>query len=188
MQDQDEDITQLLLDWSNGDEAARDALMPRVENVLRQIANRYLRSERPDHTLQATALINEAYIRLVDQRNVQWRNRAHFFGIAAQLMRRILVDHARSRNVAKRGGHWHKLSLDSAIDLPEERDQDLIALDDALNTLAGVDPQKSQIVELRFFGGLTIEETAEFLDVSLDTIKAQWKMAKAWLYREISKT
>jgi RNA polymerase sigma-70 factor, ECF subfamily len=185
---QEEDITQLLLDWSNGDETARDTLMPRVENVLRQIATRYLRSERQDHTLQATALINEAYIRLVDQRNVQWQNRAHFFGIAAQLMRRILVDHARSRNVAKRGGNWHKLSLDNVIDLPEERDEDLIALDDALNSLAATDPQKCHIVELRFFGGLTIEETAQFLNVSIDTIKIQWKMAKAWLYREISKS
>jgi RNA polymerase sigma factor (TIGR02999 family) len=183
-----EDITQLLLDWNNGDEEARNELMPRVEKELRLIANRYLRKERKDHTLQATALINEAYIRLVDQKNVQWQNRAHFFGIAAQMMRRILVDHARSRVVARRGGgEWHKISLDKALNLPEDKDQDLVALDDALNSLAEIDPQKSKVVELRFFGGLTIEETAEFLNVSPDTVKAQWKMAKAWLYREISK-
>ena len=187
MDSREDEITQLLVNWSNGDEAARDELMPLVENELRQIANRYLRGERFDHTLQATALINEAYIRLVDQKGVHWQNRAHFFGIAAQLMRRILVDYARARNVAKRGGTWLKLSLDKAINLPEEKDHDLIALDDALNSLAAIDPQKSRIIELRFFGGLTIEETAKVLNVSIDTIKDQWKVAKAWLYREINR-
>jgi RNA polymerase sigma-70 factor, ECF subfamily len=185
--EEDKSITQLLIDWSSGNENARGKLIPLVENELRLIANRYLSNERPDHTLQATALINEAYLRLIDQKNVQWQNRAHFFGIAAQMMRRILVDHARNRKAVKRGGEWQRLSLDAAVDLSEERDRDLVALDEALNSLAEKDPQKSRIVELRFFGGLTIEETADLLQISPDTVKAQWKLAKAWLYREISK-
>src|SRR5262249_30744003 len=142
---------------------------------------------RPDHTIQATALVNEAYLRLIDQNSVHWQNRAHFFGVAAQLMRRILIDHARAHNTAKRGGNRYKLSLGEAIGLPERQDLDLVALDDALNTLAAKDPKKSRIVELRFFGGLTIEETAEVLGISLTTVKADWRMAKAWLYREIRK-
>jgi RNA polymerase sigma-70 factor, ECF subfamily len=181
-----EDITQLLVDWNQGNEAARDRLIPLVANELRRIASRYLYGERHEHTLQATALINEAYIRLVDQKQVQWQNRAHFFGVAAQLMRRILVDYARTRNAAKRDGQRHKLSLDDVINLSEEQDKNLVALDEALERLAKLQPQRSQIVELRFFGGMTIEETASALNVSIDTVKAEWRLAKAWLYREIS--
>ncbi|MBL8194588.1 MAG: sigma-70 family RNA polymerase sigma factor [Blastocatellia bacterium] len=181
-----EDITKLLVDWNQGNEAARDELIPLVANELRRIASRYLYGERHEHTLQATALINEAYIRLVDQKQVQWQNRAHFFGVAAQLMRRILVDYARTRNAAKRDGQRHKLSLDDVINLSEEHDKNLVALDEALERLAKLQPQRSQIVELRFFGGMTIEETASVLNVSVDTVKAEWRLAKAWLYREIS--
>lgn len=181
-----EDITKLLVDWNQGNEAARDELIPLVANELRRIASRYLYGERHEHTLQATALINEAYIRLVDQKQVQWQNRAHFFGVAAQLMRRILVDYARTRNAAKRDGQRHKLSLDDVINLSEEHDKNLVALDEALERLAKLQPQRSQIVELRFFGGMTIEETASALNVSVDTVKAEWRLAKAWLYREIS--
>lgn len=181
-----EDITKLLVDWNQGNEAARDELIPLVANELRRIASRYLYGERHEHTLQATALINEAYIRLVDQKQVQWQNRAHFFGVAAQLMRRILVDYARTRNAAKRDGQRHKLSLDDVINLSEEHDKNLVALDEALERLAKLQPQRSQIVELRFFGGMTIEETASVLNVSIDTVKAEWRLAKAWLYREIS--
>jgi len=181
-----EDITQLLVDWNQGNESARDKLIPLVANELRRIASRYLYGERHEHTLQATALINEAYIRLVDQKQVQWQNRAHFFGVAAQLMRRILVDYARTRNAAKRDGQRHKLSLDDVINLSEEHDKNLVALDEALERLAKLQPQRSQIVELRFFGGMTIEETASALNVSVDTVKAEWRLAKAWLYREIS--
>ncbi|MEW6735541.1 MAG: sigma-70 family RNA polymerase sigma factor [Acidobacteriota bacterium] len=187
MSRRDEDITTLLVNWSDGNEAAGDQLMLRVEKELRQIANRYLYHERPDHTLQATALINEAYLRLIDQQHIRWQNRAHFFAIAAQLMRRILIDHARIRNAAKRGGQLHKVSLEGMASLTQVRDRELIALDDALKGLAVLDPRKSRIVELRFFGGLTIEETAEVLKVSIDTVKDQWKVAKAWLYREINK-
>lgn len=182
----DEDITQLLSDWNNGSELARDRLIPLVANELRRIASRYLYGERQQHTLQATALINEAYIRLVDQKDVQWQNRAHFFGVAAQLMRRILVDYARNRNAAKRDGQKHKLSLDDVINLSEEQDRNLVALDEALERLAKIHPQRSQVVELRFFGGLTIEETAKVLNISIDSVKAEWRLAKAWLYREIS--
>ncbi|MFY9226205.1 MAG: sigma-70 family RNA polymerase sigma factor [Blastocatellia bacterium] len=181
-----EDITKLLVDWNHGNEDARDRLIPLVANELRRIASRYLYGERHEHTLQATALINEAYIRLVDQKQVQWQNRAHFFGVAAQLMRRILVDYARTRNAAKRDGQRHKLSLDDVINLSEEHDKNLVALDEALERLAKLQPQRSQIVELRFFGGMTIEETASVLNVSIDTVKAEWRLAKAWLYREIS--
>lgn len=184
---EDDGITQLLKNWSNGDETARDALMGRVESELRKIANRYLSKERGDHTLQATALINEAYLRLIDQRNVQWQNRAHFFAIAAQLMRRILVDYARTRNAAKREGNLRKLSLDDVIGLSDARGRELLALDDALTGLAEIDPLRCRVVELRFFAGLTIEEAAEVLNISIDSVKAHWKIAKAWLYREIQK-
>jgi RNA polymerase sigma factor (TIGR02999 family) len=182
----EEDITQLLANWNKGDEEARDKLIPLVTQELKRIANRYLYGERQEHTLQATALINEAYIRLVDQRSVEWQNRAHFFGVAAQLMRRILVDYARGRNAAKRDGQQKKLSLDDVINLSEEQDRNLVALDEALSRLAKLFPERSQIVELRFFGGLTIEETAKVLGVSIDTVKAEWRLAKAWLYKEIS--
>lgn len=178
------DVTQLLINWSNGNREALDNLLPLVYKELRQLADRYLRRERSDHTLQATALVHEAYLKLIDQRNVQWQNRAHFFGVAAQAMRRILVDHARSHQTAKRGSGGHKVSLDEGlgIDISDERASDLIALDDALTQLAEIDPQKSRIVELRFFGGLSIEETAEVLGIGTATVIRQWRMAKAWLY------
>ena len=180
------DITQLLVDWGKGNKKALDGVMPLVYDELHRIASRYLRRERVGHTLQTTALINEAYLRIVDQNRVNWQSRAHFFGVAAQMMRRILVDHARSHLYAKRGGGAQKLTLDEAIATPQERDLDLVALDDALTTLAQVDPQQSRIIELRFFGGLTIEETAEVLGISPATVKRDWNMAKAWLFGEIS--
>lgn len=180
------DITKLLVDWGKGSKLALDGLMPLVYDELHRIASRYLRRERQGHTLQTTALINEAYLRIVDQNRVNWQSRAHFFGVAAQMMRRILVDHARSHLYAKRGGGAQKLTLDEAIATPQERDLDLVALDDALTTLAQIDPQQSRIIELRFFGGLTIEETAEVLGISPATVKRDWNMAKAWLFGEIS--
>jgi RNA polymerase sigma factor (TIGR02999 family) len=179
------DVTRLLVEWRHGDQAALAHLLPLVYDELRRLAQRYLQSERPDHTLQATALVHEAYLRLVDQRQAQWHNRAHFFGIAAQMMRRILVDHARQQHAAKRGGAEPKLSLDEAVHVSAERAVDVVALDEALTALAALDPQQSQIVELRFFGGLTIEETAEVLGVSPATVKRDWSMAQAWLYREL---
>ena len=181
-----DDITQLLVDWGKGNKLALDGLMPLVYDELHRIASRYLRRERQGHTLQTTALINEAYLRIVDQNRVNWQSRAHFFGVAAQMMRRILVDHARSHLYAKRGGGAQKLTLDEAIATPQERDLDLVALDDALTTLAQVDPQQSRIIELRFFGGLTIEETAEVIGISPATVKRDWNMAKAWLFGEIN--
>ncbi|MGI8567263.1 MAG: sigma-70 family RNA polymerase sigma factor [Pyrinomonadaceae bacterium] len=159
-----------------------DALLPLIYDELRNLAANYLRRERRDHTLQPTALVHEAYLRLVDQRSVNWQNRAHFFGVAAQLMRRILVDHARAHNAEKRGHDFQKLSLDENIDKADERSAELIALDDALKELAEIDEQKSRIVELRYFGGLTVEETAEVLGVTPITIKRHWRMAKAWLH------
>lgn len=161
--------------------------MPFVYDELRRLADHYLRQERPDHTLQPTALVHEAYLRLVDQSRVEWQSRAHFIGVAAQLMRRILVDYARRHHASKRGGFREKLSLDEAVDYSQTRDLDLVALDDALNALEQFDERQSRIVELRFFGGLTIEETAEALGVSPATVKVEWNMAKAWLRREISR-
>lgn len=181
-----QEVTQLLFKISHGDRTALDELLPLVYDELRRLADRYLRRERSDHTLQATALVNEAYLRLVDQ-NVPWQNRAHFFGVAAEMMRRILVDHARSHQAQKRGSGGVKLSLDEAINMSDERATDLISLDDALTALAEFDPQKSRIVELRFFAGLSIEETARVLGVGTATVIRQWRMAKAWLYREVSK-
>jgi RNA polymerase sigma factor (TIGR02999 family) len=183
---QQQDVTRLLADWSKGDHRALEELTPLVYAELRRLASRFLRRERPDHTLQSTALVHEAFLRLVDQRSVQWQNRAHFFGVAAQLIRRILVDYARSRQTAKRGADAIKLSLDEALGVTERRDLDLVALDDALNNLARLDPQQSRIVELRFFTGLSIEETAEVLGVSPATVKREWVTAKALLYRELS--
>jgi RNA polymerase sigma factor (TIGR02999 family) len=179
-------VTQLLIRWSNGDQQALEQLMPLVYGELRRLAARYLRRERPGHTLQSTALVHEAWMKLIDQRSVQWQNRAHFFGVAAQMIRRILVDYARSRHAAKRGAHACKLSLDEAVEVPRQRDVDLIALDDALDGLAKIDPQQGRIVELRFFAGLSIEETAEVLHVSPATVKREWVSAKAWLYREMA--
>lgn len=181
-----EGVTRLLVDWSRGDAAALERLTPLVYGELKRLAGRYLRRERPDHTLQSTALVHEAYLRLIDQRSVAWQNRAHFFGVAAQLIRRILVDHARSKHAAKRGANAVKLSLDDIVETPRQRDLDLVALDDALGTLGELDPQQSRIVELRFFAGLSIEETAEVLHISPATVKRDWTAAKAWLYRELS--
>jgi RNA polymerase sigma factor (TIGR02999 family) len=182
------DVTQILQEASGGDKNAPARLMPLVYDELRRLANHYLRQERADHTLQPTALVHEAYLKLIDQSRVDWQNRAHFFGVAAQSMRRILVDHARGHQASKRGGSQQKIALDEAVDYSQPRDLDLVALDDALKTLARMDERQSRIVELRFFGGLTIEETAEALGVSPATVKVDWNMAKAWLRREISKT
>jgi RNA polymerase sigma factor (TIGR02999 family) len=180
------EVTQLLLDWSDGDQAAFDALMPLVYDELRQMAHRYMSRERPGHTLQTTALVSEAYLRLVDQKRVHWQNRAHFFAVAAQAMRRILIDYARKQRYAKRGGGAPKISLEEAAVMSQERAADLVALDQALITLASLDPQQSRVVELRFFGGLTIEETAEVQRLSVDMVKREWATAKAWLSREMS--
>jgi RNA polymerase sigma factor (TIGR02999 family) len=181
------DVTQLLLAWNDGDQVARDELMSVVYQELRRLAHHYMRRESPGHTLQTSGLVNEAFLRLVDQRDVQWRNRAHFFGIAAQMMRRILVDYARSRRYAKRGGGVPHLSLDEALIVSDERTAEVVALDETLQRLAEIDPRKSRIVELRFFGGLSIEETAEVLAVSPGTVMRDWTLAKAWLRREMSR-
>jgi RNA polymerase sigma factor (TIGR02999 family) len=181
-----ENVTALLIDWSHGDKQALDHLLPIVYDELRRQAARYLRKERLGHTLQTTALIHEAYIRLVDQRHVKWQNRAHFFGIAAQLMRRILVDHARSKRRAKRGGSDVRVSLTAVPLVAKSRDLDIVALDEALEKLAAIDQQQAKVVELRFFSGLTVEETAEVLSISPATVKRDWSMAKAWLHREIT--
>ena len=179
------EITQLLVDWGDGHRDALARLMPLVYDELRRLANHYLRSERPDHTLQPTALVHEAYLRLIDETRVRWQNRAHFFGIAANLMRQILVNHAHSHRAAKRGGAAHKIELDEAVGVAKDEDINLIALDDALTQLATLDPQQGRIVELRFFGGLTIEETAEVLGISTATIKREWISAKAWLHCQL---
>lgn len=180
------EVTQLLVAWSNGDSSARDALMPLVHDELRRLAHRYMGRERGNHTLQTSALVNEAYLRLIDQKDVHWQNRAHFFGIAARIMRRILVDYARKRGFAKRGGNLQPVTLDEAMIVSPERAAEVVALDDALNCLAELDQRKSQIIELRFFGGLSIEETAEVLGVSAGTVMRDWTFAKAWLRREIT--
>ena len=179
-------VTQLLLSWSEGDKAALDRLIPLVDHELRRLAHRYMRRERPGHTLQTTALVNEAYLRLIDQRQVQWQNRAHFFAVAAQLMRHILVDHAHKRSYAKRGGQARQVELSEAAIVSEERAAEVVALDEALSGLAGIDRRKSRVVELRFFGGLSIEEVAEVLQVAPITVRREWEAAKAWLYREMS--
>jgi RNA polymerase sigma factor (TIGR02999 family) len=179
-------VTQLLVQWQNGDQKALDSLIPLVYQELRSIAGRYLSRESPSHTLQSTALVHEAYFKLIGQRRVRWQNRAHFFGIAAQMMRRILIDHARHQARDKRGGPAPKLSLDDAMATAEaEADIDLLALDDALTALAQIDPRGAQIIELRFFSGLSLEETAEVVGVSAGTVKRDWSAARAWLYREM---
>jgi RNA polymerase sigma factor (TIGR02999 family) len=183
----EKEVTQLLIAWSNGDQAALEQLTPLVYSELHRLAHRYLGRERKGHTLQTTALVHEAYIRLIDQKEVRWQNRAHFFAIAAQIMRRILVDYARARNYAKRGGGAQRVSFDEAMDVSDERAADVIALDEALSALAELDQRKSRIIELRFFGGLSIEETAEVLGVSPGTVMRDWTFAKAWLQREINK-
>jgi RNA polymerase sigma factor (TIGR02999 family) len=181
------EVTQLLQQWSLGRQDALDRLLPVIYGELRHLAASYLRRERSDHTLQATALVHEAFIKLVDQRDVRWQNRAHFFGIAAQMMRRILVDHARAHSASKRGSGERPLSLDEALVTAPSTDINLIALDESLTRLAAMDTQQSRIVELRFFGGLTIDETAEVLHISPATVGREWTLAKAWLYAELAR-
>ncbi|HEX7312554.1 MAG TPA: sigma-70 family RNA polymerase sigma factor [Pyrinomonadaceae bacterium] len=178
-------ITEVLERWSNGEQSALDELMPLIYKELRRLAGNYIRRERHDHTLQPTALINEVFVRLIDQHDIKWQNRAHFFGIAATLMRRILVDHARSHQAAKRGGGQYSLSLSKADRIARQPSVDLLAVHLALEELEELDPQQSRIVELRFFGGLTIEETAEVLGLGHATIEREWKMARSWLRHEL---
>ncbi|HKV42051.1 MAG TPA: sigma-70 family RNA polymerase sigma factor [Blastocatellia bacterium] len=185
--DSKNEITQLLARLKSGDQEAFEGLFAAVYDELRRLASSYMRRERSGHTLQTTALVNEAYMRLVGDRQIPWASRLHFFALAAKIMRQILIDHARSRKVAKRGGGAVKLSLDEALIVSDERAAELVALDDALGELAKIDERQSQIVELRFFGGLTIEETAHFLSISPDTVLRDWKVAKAWLYRELTR-
>lgn len=180
-------ITQLLIDWSHGDQEALETLTPLVYEELRRLAASYMRRERPDHTLQSTALVHEAYVRLVDQR-VAWKSRSHFFGIAAQMMRRILVDHAKQHQSAKRGAGIRPLALDEQLLVARQPSLDLVALDDALCALSAIEPQRARIVELRFFGGLSNEEASEVLDISTATVQRQWSGARAWLYREMNRT
>ena len=178
-------VTDLLDDWSNGDPEALNRLMPLVYDELRRLASRYLRHERPGHSLQTTALVHEAYLKLVDTKKANWHNRVQFFAAAAKVMRHVLVDYARSRNAGKRGGAYCRLSLDEAAISSEAKDADLLLLNEALNTLADIDPQQSRVVELRVFGGLTVEDTAEALGISPRTVKREWSMAKAWLHQQI---
>jgi RNA polymerase sigma factor (TIGR02999 family) len=178
-------VTALLQAWSSGDESALEGLIPLIYEELHRIARRYLDRERPDHTLQTTALINEAYLRFADARRLPWQDRTHFFAIAAQMMRRILVDHARSRQNLKRGGAVRRVSLDEALAVSRDQSAELVKLHDALTALSAVDPRKGQVVELRFFGGLNIQETAHVLKVSVDTVMRDWKFAKVWLLREL---
>ncbi len=180
------EITELLLAWGNGEEAALEQLTPLVYDELHRLARVYMAGERPNHTLETTALINEAYLRLIDWKNVQWQNRAHFYGVAANLMRRILVDFARSRHYAKRGGGVPPVDFSEAMNKAEEKGAELVALDDALTSLEAIDPRKCRVVELRFFGGLSLEETAEALKISPRTVLREWNLARAWLHRELS--
>ena len=182
------EVTQLLINWSKGDQSALEELIPLVHAELRRLARHYMARENPGHTLQTSALINEAYIRLIDQQDMPWQNRAHFFGVAAQVMRHILIDHARSHCYAKRGGGAPKIALDEAMLVNDKRAEELVALDDALKALATLYFRKSQIIELRFFGGMSIEETAEAMKVSPITVTREWRSAKAWLRREMNKT
>jgi len=179
------DVTDLLKDWGHGDQEALNKMMPLVYGELRRLASRYLRHERTGHTLQTTALVHEAYLKLVDQKNANWQNRVQFFAAAAQMMRHILVDYARSRRAVKRGGEHCRLSLDEAVISAKEKDPDLLTLNEALNGLAAIDTQQSRVVELRVFGGLTVEETAEALGISPRTVKREWSMAKAWLHKQM---
>lgn len=179
-------VTQLLKAWGNGEQHALDQLIPLVYSELHRLAHRYMGNERKAHTLQPTALVHEAYERLIDLKHVSWQNRAHFFGVSAQLMRRILVDYARSRRYSKRGGEWRQVPLNEAVALFRDRQTDIVALDDALCTLADIDPRKSRVVEMRFFGGLSIKEVAEVLNVSPETVLRDWRLAKVWLLRELS--
>jgi RNA polymerase sigma factor (TIGR02999 family) len=180
-----EDVTQLLLAWAAGDQAALEQLTPLVYRELHRLARRAMARERPGHTLQTTALVHEAYLRLIDSSRVRWQNRAHFFAVSAQLMRRILVDFARSRQYQKRGGKARHVDLEEAVVVSPKRAADLVALDDALSQLASIDARKGQVVELRFFGGLSVEETAEVLEISPRTVLREWSLAQAWLHREL---
>ena len=181
------EMTELLVAWSEGDRQALDRLLPLVEEELHRLAHRYMKRERGGHTLQTTALVNEAYLRLIDQRAVRWQNRAHFFAIAAELMRRILIDHARKQAYQKRGGGARNLPLDEAAVLTDERAVELVALDEALQILAKVDERKVRVIELRYFGGLSVEEVAEVLSVHPDTVTREWRRARAWLHRELQR-
>jgi RNA polymerase sigma factor (TIGR02999 family) len=180
------DVTELLRAWGEGDEGALAQLAPMVENELHRLAHKYMSRERPGQTLQTTALVNEVYVRLIDTQQVTWQNRAHFFAMSARMMRRILTDFARSRNYIKRGGGTIQVPWDEAMAVPEAPDADIVAIDDALSRLAKVDPRKGQVVELRFFGGLSVQETAEVLKISQETVMRDWKFAKAWLMRALS--
>jgi RNA polymerase sigma factor (TIGR02999 family) len=180
-------ITELLVAWGHGDQGALDALAPLVQRELHRVAARQLAGERPGHILQPTALVNEVYLRLIDWHDVKWQNRAHFFGVAARIMRRILVDVARARRRDKRGGDAIQVSLADVVDVALPATHDLVSLDDALNTLETLDPRQSQVVELRFFGGLSLEEVAEALQVSVGTVRRDWSLAQAWLYRELNR-
>jgi RNA polymerase sigma factor (TIGR02999 family) len=182
-----EEVTRLLVDWGNGDVGALEQLTPLVYEELRRLAHQHMNRERADHTLQTSALLNEAYLRLTQQRNMQWQNRAQFFAIASRLMRRVLIDYARARNYQKRGDGATRISLSEVAYVSEDRADELLALDEALNSLESFDKRKSQVVELRFFGGMSVEETAVALDVSPNTVKRDWSTAKAWLYRNIKK-
>jgi RNA polymerase sigma-70 factor (ECF subfamily) len=181
------EITGQLIAWSKGDAKALEKLMPAVYDELRRMAGYYLRGEQPGHSLQPTALVHEAYLRLIDQTKVEWHNRAHFFGVAAQMMRRILIDHAKAKHRAKRGGATPRISLDEVVPFTDERAAELVALDEALQTLAEIDERKSRVVELRYFGGLTVDETATVLGISDKSVMRDWKLAKAWLYDEINR-
>lgn len=181
------DVTALLIEWRAGDHDAVEKLLPLVHGELKRIANRHMAGERPGHVLQATALVNEVYIRLIDIRRVQWQDRAHFFAMAARLMRRVLVDFARARDNQKRGGALQRITFDQNLPVASDTPEDLIAIDDALRALAGQYERKAQVVELRFFGGLSVEETAEVLKISQETVMRDWKFAKNWLLRELSR-
>jgi RNA polymerase sigma factor (TIGR02999 family) len=180
------EVTDLLRAWASGDQAALDCLAPQVYAELHRLAGGYMRNERPDNTLQATALVNEAYLRLIDVKGVDWKDRAHFFAVSAQMMRRILVDRARARVAAKRGGPLPRVNLDEIPDVSVRNDREIVALDSALDELTKLDPRKARVIEMRFFGGLSVEETAEVLKISPQSVLRDWKLAKAWLVREIS--
>jgi RNA polymerase sigma factor (TIGR02999 family) len=181
-----DNLTGLLFEWRQGDEAALEKLTPLVYDELRRIAHRYVRRERAGHTLQTTALVNEAYVRLAGRQKIEWQDRSHFFAVTANVMRHILIDHARRRHYAKRGGDAQHVALDEADAMSHQRAHELVALDEALEELAKLDPRKSQVVELRYFGGLSMEETAEVLEVSLMTVRRDWRVAKAWLFKEVN--
>jgi len=181
-----QNITGLLLDWQQGDQSAIEKLTPIIYDELRRIAHRYVRRERQDHTLETTALVNEAYLRVAGQQQTKWQNRAHFFAVTAQVMRHILIDHARRRGCLKHGGEGQTVALEEASMMSDERAKEIMALDEALRELAKVDPRKSRVVELRYFGGLSLEETAEVLNISLMTVRRDWRAAKAWLYKAVT--